>query len=87
MSMDIRNTKIGDFVEYEFPEDGYPWEIAEGKKHLSMNQRYEVERIEVKSWHTDVFLVGFELPFNSCLFSNVNDYTGFELKEETDKDE
>lgn len=80
MSMDIDNTKPGDFVEYEFLEAGYPSQVQTAQEHLSLNQRYEVERIVIHGWHTDIYLVGFEKPFNSCFFSNVNDHTGFELK-------
>lgn len=82
MSMDINNTGPGDFVEYEFIENGYPQQVTLAEKHLCANQRYEVEKIDIKKWHTDVYLVDFVgIPFNSCLFSNVNDYTGFRLKE------
>jgi hypothetical protein len=80
--MDINNTQPGDFVEYAFPESGYPQQISVAQEHLMPYQRYEVAAIDIKKWHTDIYLVGFEVPFNSCLFSNVNDYTGFKLKEE-----
>ena len=81
MSMDIDNTKPGDFVEYEFLDAGYPHQVKLAQEHLSANQRYEVERIVIQGWHTDVYLIGFEEPFNSCLFSNVSDHTGFESKD------
>jgi len=81
MSMDIYNTKPGDTIEYEFLEAGYPEQVRVAQEQLVPNQRYEVEKIDIKKWHTNVYLVGFDLPFNSSLFSNVNDHTGFKLKE------
>lgn len=36
---------------------------------LEPGEVYEVDRIEVRSWHTRVFLKGFEGHFNSVWFS------------------
>ena len=78
MSMNIRTTKPGDIVEYEFEEAGMPWQIRVAQQHLVKNQRYEVAEIDIKKWHTDVYLVEFPgIAFNSCLFGNVTNWKEF----------
>ena len=37
-------------------------------KHLLVGETYEVEDVEVHSWHTKIKLVGFEGVFNSSSF-------------------
>ena len=81
MSMDIFNTKSGDFVEFANPDAGHDWQQKDIQKRLSLNQKYEVDYLDIHSFSTDLYLVGFDLSFNSSFFENVNDYTGFKLKE------
>lgn len=38
---------------------------------LTVGTTYVVERVEVHSWHTKYFLVGFVQPFNSVCFTVV----------------
>lgn len=42
-------------------------------KRLIVGKIYEVERVEVHSWHTKVFLVGIKGSFNSVCFDVVED--------------
>jgi hypothetical protein len=79
--IDIKNTKPGDFLEFDKVDVGHDWQEKDIRERLAMNQWYEVEYIVVHSWSTAVYLVGFDEPFNSVFFSNVNDNTGFKLKE------
>lgn len=80
--IDIFKTKPGDFIEFNTVDAGMDEQKEDIQERLFLHQRYEVERIEISSWHTDVYLVGFDKPFNSVFFVNVNDYTGFKLKED-----
>lgn len=60
---------LGTRVVYANPESGFDPQIALGKAHLSIGAEYTIERTEIHSWHTDVFLR--ERPgvgFNSTLF-------------------
>ena len=37
---------------------------------LELNKEYEVLRLDVSSWHTNVYLVGIDGKFNSCVFED-----------------
>jgi hypothetical protein len=41
------------------------------KDHLKVGETYEVEKTEVHSWHTKIWLKGFDEPFNSVHFEEV----------------
>lgn len=74
-------TQPGDFVEFATINAGHDWQKEDIQERLAINQRYEVDHTVVHSCRTDVYLVGFNKPFNSVFFENVNDHTGFKLKE------
>lgn len=40
---------------------------------LEVGQVYDVDRISVHSWHTRVYLIGFEKWFNSVMFERADD--------------
>ena len=53
---------------------GYEYHQKVANQHLKVGNEYTVERTEVDSWHTDVFLK--EIPnvaFNSVFFENVEE--------------
>ena len=37
---------------------------------LEINKEYEVLRLDVYSWNTNVYLVGIDGKFNSCVFED-----------------
>ena len=37
---------------------------------LELNKEYEVLRLDVSSWNTNVYLVGIDGKFNSCVFED-----------------
>ena len=41
------------------------------KGNLEVGKVYEVEDIEVHTWHTKIYLKGFPKPFNSVHFENI----------------
>jgi len=41
------------------------------KGNLEVGKEYEVDNIEVHSWHTKVYLKGFSKPFNSVHFEGM----------------
>lgn len=73
--MDIRNTKPGDKVVcVEQMGYLYFWGADRGnaKECLVVGKQYTVEKVEIHSWHTNVFLEGYPgIPFNSVQFKNV----------------
>lgn len=69
-TMDIY-TPIGSKVIFSFPNNGTEYEQNIAKKYLILNKEYTIEKIEIGSWHTDVFLKEIKnISFNSVLFSN-----------------
>ena len=70
-SMDIYS-KLGTRVRFAFPNAGYPHHQADAREYLNEGEEYTVERTEVSSYHTDVYLG--EIPgvaFNSVMFAPV----------------
>ena len=52
---------------------GFINERETAAEYLKLGQEYTVERTEVGSWKTDVYLVEFPgVAFNSCMFEDVN---------------
>ena len=47
---------------------GYKLERESAKDKLVIGQSYQVEKIQVGSWNTEVYLQGHKNSFNSCLF-------------------
>lgn len=41
---------------------------AATKDYLKLNEVYNVNRIIAKPWHTEVWIEGFDVPFNSLNF-------------------
>ena len=70
-TMNIR-TPAGQKVRYAFPENGYPYQQDVASAHLQVGGVYTVERTEIDSWTTDVYLKEFpDVRFNSVLFENL----------------
>jgi hypothetical protein len=71
-SMDIFETKPGDKVRFYTLQAGYDLEKEDINKKLTLGQEYEVKKIVINNWSTDVYLKGYEeYPFNSVFFQNV----------------
>ena len=49
---------------------GYKLERESAKDKLVIGQSYQVEKIQVGGWNTEVYLQGYNNSFNSCLFEH-----------------
>ena len=47
---------------------GYKLERESAKDKLVVGRGYQVEKIQVGGWNTEVYLQGYNISFNSCLF-------------------
>ena len=47
---------------------GYKLERESAKDKLVIGQSYQVEKIQVGGWNTEVYLQGYKNSFNHCLF-------------------
>ena len=57
------------YAKYVNPSAGHDCDMEKCKKLLKLNKFYEVERVEMGGWHTDIYLKGFEkFYFNSVNF-------------------
>lgn len=71
-SMDIYS-KPGTKVRY-LDENGYDHQPVDAREAgLVKGQLYEVDRIEVGGWSSEVFLKGFKHGFNTVMFENVKE--------------
>lgn len=68
--MDIYS-KHGTKVIFDNPTAGYPYDQEKAAKHLVVGKVYTIDFTEVHSCSTDVYLVGFDCPFNSVLFGQL----------------
>lgn len=66
--------KQGDKVIFtEADDDQVNWgSNNDPRKILKLGEQYEVEKVEVHSWHTKVWLVGIEGKFNSVHFKTIS---------------
>lgn len=71
MIMDL-DAKKGTRVRYINPESGYPHDIKRAKEHLTLGKIYTVERTVINDWSTDVWLDGYDVPFNHAHFDEVD---------------
>jgi len=71
ISMDIHNTKKGDWITYSNLNNGSTADKDRCEELLQFNCNYEVESISVSDFKTDVYLIGFWGRFNSVMFNNV----------------
>jgi len=69
--VDVYELQRGDKVRYSFRNHGMDGQRNEIAKTLTLNATYEVARKELYSSSTDIWLVGFDKPFNSVFFSSV----------------
>ena len=67
--------KNGDkvIVTKESVENGYDSDSKLVKSNLVINKIYEVERTEVSSFNTKVYIKGFPFAFNSVNFEDVEE--------------
>ena len=71
----------GHKVKCETLSAGYDYHKEVAQKHLEVGKEYTVEKTQVDSWHTDVWLQEFpNVNFNSVFFEDV-----VEQSEEMDK--
>jgi|SRR6185312_12762385 len=69
-SMDIQSPP-GTIIKF-VGNGGSTAEQEDAKKHLKVGATYEIEKIEIGNWRTDVWLEGFPgVAFNSVMFENV----------------
>ena len=69
--MNIYTTK-GSKVIFAHPSYGWPSDVTKAAKHLTLNNIYTVDRTEVHSDYTDVYLVEHPgIRFNSVQFDNL----------------
>ena len=79
-------SKEGDKVRALFDKDsnvknGRDSEKETAGKYLKPNKVYTIDRTEVHSWHTDVYLKEFgNIPFNSVHFENVPELKAIKVK-------
>jgi hypothetical protein len=67
------DTKPGQKVVFNHPNDGMAYDIDLAKKHLVLGKVYTIEHILVYPFYTEIFLEGLPcLPFNSVQFDNYN---------------
>jgi hypothetical protein len=61
-------------VRFGRPSDPIDWSLCrkEYSELLQDGAVYEVDRIEVHTWHTRYYLKGFDVPFNSVWFVPVD---------------
>lgn len=72
MALDIYETKQGDKVKCTEPEWGWPHHKEEALAHLTKGKVYTVSEIEIRSYHTKVYLKEYPgKEFNSVQFDNV----------------
>ena len=63
--------KTGHKVKCVTLDAGYKSDQETAKKYLEIGKEYIVERTEVDSWHTDVWLQEFpDVKFNSVFFED-----------------
>lgn len=53
--------------------NGYVYEDEIAQKYLELNKIYTIDRTEVRSSSTKVYLEGIEEEFNSCFFEDVKE--------------
>lgn len=70
MSMSV-HTKTGESVIYANFNAGHDSDRRLADSHLIKGWFYKITKMDVYSGHSDVFLEGFEEPFNSVLFDNI----------------
>ena len=68
MSLDIAGLKKGARIAFVNPDNGteYCQEIA--KKHLHLRAIYIIKEFNVYDCHTDIYVEGWDVPFNSVMF-------------------
>jgi hypothetical protein len=72
MSMDIY-AKKGVKVKFILDREPLSWGVDNNNaKYLTLNQSYTIERTDVHSWHTKVYLQEIpNIPFSSIWFDEV----------------
>lgn len=57
------------YAKYVNPSAGHDYDIEKCKKLLKLKKYYEVDRVEMGGYHTDIYLKEFEnISFNSVNF-------------------
>ena len=70
--MDIDKTKAGDIIRFAHPNAGERKDRDLGEANLILNNLYQVLRIVVHAWNTEVFLTNMpKISFNSVMFDNI----------------
>lgn len=56
-------------AKFNKPESGWDEDQERCRELLILDEVYDVYDVEAHSWHTDVYLCGFDKPFNSVNFT------------------
>lgn len=56
-------------VKFTNPDSGWDYDKKRCAELLTMNNEYEIERIVVLDWETELYLKGFDKPFNDVNFT------------------
>jgi hypothetical protein len=67
------NLRNGMKVRYAHPHNGYETERQRAKELLELGAVYVVQRFFVDRWRTEIWLEGFDQPFNSVFFAAVRE--------------
>ncbi len=66
----VEKSNVGDRVRFTNPNAGYDCDIAFSREAgLIVYEVYEIAKIIVHDWHTELWLRGKSGPFNSVQFS------------------
>lgn len=67
-SLEIERLRPGLRVRFSHPKAGYTVHQDIAKQYLNLNKVYTVKSFRIDTFHTDVWLEGFDVPFNSVMF-------------------
>jgi hypothetical protein len=71
----VKDMKVNDIVKFTGCTDSQlSWGYYTGKpKELVVGERYQIDKIEIHSWHTKVWLKNVQGSFNSVCFEVVKE--------------
>ena len=67
------------YAKYTNPNAGFDFDKKNCEEYLVPDRKYIVEDIEMGSWHTTVYLKGFNVPFNSVNFTFYKDDEEYDI--------
>ena len=65
------NAQVGSLALYSYPMNGYAHHHADAlAAGLVVGQAYRIFHVDVYAYSTDIWLEGYDWPFNSCMFTD-----------------